>query len=87
MGAAPLNRLGSKRLRQSGLSQYRVGGVAAWDSDRHGEIGFGYRTVPDFVTTFALSNQVAASSRQQITQQSVERRSHYAATASRIAVI
>ncbi len=45
----------SKLLRDTGLSQYRVGGVSGKDLAVHGETPFRDRTVPDFVVTFAWS--------------------------------
>ena len=56
--------LASKRLRQSGLTQDRVGGMSAWDSNGDCEISRGYWTMPDFVTAFALPDKRTACSAQ-----------------------
>ncbi len=68
----------SKRLRQSGLSQDRVGGVAAGDADGHGKIPLRDRAMPDFVAATSLPDQRAAGGAQQIPQGAIELRRHSA---------
>jgi hypothetical protein len=56
----------SKRFGQARLAQDGVGGVPARDADRHREIPFRDRAMPDFVTALALPNQRASCSAQQV---------------------
>ena len=76
--ASGRGRKNSERLRQSGLAQNGVGGVAARDADRHREVSSGDRAVPDFVAALALSNHGAAGSAQQVPQRPVKLRRHSA---------
>jgi hypothetical protein len=66
----------SERFRQACLAQDRIGGVAAWNSDRDGEVSFGDRAVPDFVASLALADKKTAGAAQQIPQRLVELRRH-----------
>jgi hypothetical protein len=66
----------SKRLRQTGLAQNSVGGVAARDSNRHREISLGDRAMPNLVAALALPHHHAARGTQQVAQGSVELRRH-----------
>jgi hypothetical protein len=67
--------VGSKRLGQSGLAQYGVGGVAAGNPNGHREIPLRDRAVPNFVAATPLPDQCTTSGAQQFTQQAVELRS------------
>jgi len=49
---------------------------AAWDTDRHGEITFSDRAVPNFVAALALPDQRAAGGPQQVAQRAIELLSH-----------
>jgi large subunit ribosomal protein L28 len=64
--------VGSKRLGQSGLAQYGVGGVAAGNPNGHREIPLRDRAVPPT----PLPDQCTTSGAQQFTQKAVELRSH-----------
>lgn len=50
----------SKLLRDTSLSQHRVGGVPGQDFPVHGETSLRDRTVPDFVVTFAWPLKVTS---------------------------
>jgi hypothetical protein len=50
----------SKRLRQTGLTQNCVCGVAARDADWYRKVSPRYRAVPDFMAALALTDQDAS---------------------------
>ena len=65
-----------KGFGQSGLPQDGVGGVAARDADRHGEIPLCDGAMPNFVAALALSDKNTARAAQQFAQGLVELRRH-----------
>jgi len=46
--------------------------VAAWNPDGDWKVPHGYWAMPDFVTAFALTNQVAARCPQQFSKRTVK---------------
>ena len=45
---------------QTSLSQNRIGGMSARDSNWHRKVRFGHQVVPNFVTTLALPDHLAS---------------------------
>jgi len=76
LGGRVAGRARSKRLRQSRLAQDGIGGMAARNADRHGEIPLGDRAMPDFMAALALPDQSAAGGAQQVAQGPIELRGH-----------
>lgn len=74
----PSRPTGSESLRQSSLTQDRIGSVAARDADWYREVTLGDRTVPNFVAAASLPDHRAAGGAQQIPQFAIELRRHSA---------
>jgi len=66
----------SERLRQPGLAQNRICGVAARNPDGNGEIPLRDRAMPDLVAAPALPHQSASGGAQLFSQRAIKLWSH-----------
>ena len=66
----------SKRLGQTRLTKDCIGSVATRNADRHGEISFRDRAMPNFVAAVALPHENATRGTQQIAQRLIKLRRH-----------